>query len=171
MGAKRGSWWTRWPEPDDGPLWAGIHLNERGGEIVVVGLEVWTEAPGRARSTLGPPGDDTDDLLPFPATALTAADLAGLHLDRLVAALRDALRRSDHDVVRQAADILAEPRRGRPRLYAPDHFARVAAVHQVATQQGSRSPTLDVARRWGVSRSAAAKWVARARAAGHLPPA
>ena len=152
-------------------MWVGVHLNERAGEMAVVGVEVWTEPPGAARSTLGPAADRADDLLPFPPTALRSGDVRGLGLDALLAALRDALRHSDDDVVRQAAEVLQGPQAGRPRLYPADHFPRVAGVYQAAVARGSRSPTMDVARAWSVSRSAAAKWVARARAAGHLPPA
>ena len=70
MAGTRASWWTRWPDVDRGPLWAGVHLNERAGEVVVVGVEVWTEEPGHARAALGPEADPADDLLPFPPTAI-----------------------------------------------------------------------------------------------------
>ena len=172
MAGTRASWWTRWPDLDRGPLWAGVHLNERAGEVVVVGVEVWTEEPGHARAALGPEADPADDLLPFPPTAIRGTDLADLGLERLLAAFRAALAESgDDDVVRRHAAALRPRGPGRPPLYAPDHYARVAGVYQRAVTGGSRSPTADVARAWSVSRSAAAKWVARSRALGHLPPA
>ncbi len=167
----RCSWWTRWPDLDSGPLWVGMHLNERAGETVLVGLEVWTEEPGHARAALGPAGDAVNDLLPFPATALRARDLTDLGLERLQRAFLVALSQANaSEVVSHAAAALRPQRAGRPTLYPPEHFARVAGVYQRAVAQGSRRPTADVARAWSVSRSAAAKWISRARTAGHLPP-
>ncbi|GEM_PF-3291282 len=62
-----------------------------------------------------------------------------------------------------------EPGRpGRPPLYAPDHFAEVARVYAGAYRNQSRNPTLTVSREFHVSRSTAAKWVARARRLGFL---
>lgn len=57
---------------------------------------------------------------------------------------------------------------GRPARHDP---ARVAAIYTHAWQtEGSRSPTKAVAEALGISHSAAAKQVARARAIGLLPP-
>lgn len=56
---------------------------------------------------------------------------------------------------------------GRPPLYGPDHFEDVARVYREAFARGD-PPTLSVADHWTVSKSAAAKWVARCRELGLL---
>jgi hypothetical protein len=62
----------------------------------------------------------------------------------------------------------ADPSKGgRPRLYPDSHYARVALLYA----QVREAPTKAVAERFGVSRSAAAKWVARCRERGLLLPA
>ena len=151
----RASLWLRWPDEDSGPLWVGVHLNERAGSTVIVGLEVWTEEPGHARTSRGPAADGSADMLPWPPTALVTADLRSVGLGAL----------------RRRVEALLPSGGHRPAIYSDDHYARVAGVYQRAVTGGSRSPTADVARAWSVSRSAAAKWVARSRALGHLPPA
>jgi hypothetical protein len=57
---------------------------------------------------------------------------------------------------------------GRPPLYPPEHFAEVAQVYSQAYRSHSRNPTLTVSKEFQVSRSTAAKWVARARKLGFL---
>lgn len=59
---------------------------------------------------------------------------------------------------------------GRPRKYGPEHWAEVAHRYRTAYMAGSRSPTLDVAKAMGYSKSTAAKWVFRCRQMGLLPP-
>jgi hypothetical protein len=64
----------------------------------------------------------------------------------------------------------AQTSRGRKPTLGPEHFARVAAVYRDAFKKGL-PPTLTVAKKVGGSpqaRSAAAKWVARARELGLL---
>lgn len=61
-------------------------------------------------------------------------------------------------------------RPGRPRELGAEHFAEVALVYSEAWRAGSRAPTKAVQQHFGTSRSTAAKWVARARAIGLLPP-
>jgi hypothetical protein len=57
---------------------------------------------------------------------------------------------------------------GRPRAYGAEHYAKVAEIYTAAWRQGG-NPTMEVAERFQTSRSAAAKWVARARHKGLLP--
>jgi len=162
--------WVRWPNEATGPLWLGLHLNERAGESVLVGVEVWTEEPGTARAWTGPEGDPTDDLLPWPPIALRADDLTTLTLEGLGRRLRSSLSASDDSpLVREAAAALRPQRRGRPRLYSDDHYARVAGVYLRALDDHRRDPTVAVAQAWEVSRSTAAHWVMRARQSGLLP--
>lgn len=65
------------------------------------------------------------------------------------------------------AEVIQRGPGGRPR-YSPDHLARVAQVYTDAHRRADH-PTQAVARWAGVSQSAAAKQVARARADGFLP--
>lgn len=61
-----------------------------------------------------------------------------------------------------------EPKRkGRPPLYGPEHFAKVAEKYMQAWAT-SDAPTQAVADAFTVERSTAAKWVARARGMGLL---
>jgi hypothetical protein len=60
-------------------------------------------------------------------------------------------------------------RTGRPVERGPEHLAQVAKVYRDAFRAGER-PTKVVAETWKVSRTTAAKWVARAREAGLLGP-
>jgi hypothetical protein len=138
-------------------MWLGVHVNERAGEKALVGLELWTESPGDARMSLGPEADPADDLLPFPPVRLSGNALARLRMSDLYERVSAVL-----EIVPAAS--------GRPKLYPPDHFNRVAGVYLRAVRAGSRSPTLDVAAAWGVSRSAAAKWVMKSRQMGAIPP-
>jgi hypothetical protein len=67
---------------------------------------------------------------------------------------------------RERAALAGSPplkaRAGRPPMYGPDHFAKVAAVYTTAHRAG-KHPTKAVADHFHVARSTAAKWVARCR--------
>jgi len=54
--------------------------------------------------------------------------------------------------------------------YPPEHWEHVAEVYRAAARV-QRNPTAAVGEYYGVTRSAAAKWVSRARDRGLLPPA
>lgn len=58
----------------------------------------------------------------------------------------------------------------RTATYGSKHFAEVATVYREALAE-SNAPTMAVAKHFDTTKSAAAKWVARARAMGLLPPA
>jgi hypothetical protein len=62
-----------------------------------------------------------------------------------------------------------QSRRGRPPLYGPEHYAEVARVYRAAFAE-NRTPTRIVARHFKVTPTTAAKWVARCRELGLLPP-
>jgi hypothetical protein len=68
------------------------------------------------------------------------------------------------DKARRQLAALEKGRGGRPRLYDADHFANVAKVYL----GGGDTPTMAVAEYFNLSRSAAAKQVARARKLGLL---
>jgi hypothetical protein len=63
-------------------------------------------------------------------------------------------------------------RGGRPPKYKPEHFEKVARVYSEAFAAGTQTvaPTVAVRKRFRVSYAAAAKWVARCRQMGLLPP-
>jgi transposase len=73
------------------------------------------------------------------------------------------------ETARQIPAFEAERRPGRPRRLDDEHFREVAEVYRAAF---STAPTKHVAQHFFTSRSAAAKWVARAREMGLLenPP-
>lgn len=56
-----------------------------------------------------------------------------------------------------------------PKGYAPKHYVKVAEVYRREALVGGR-PRLAVAEHFTVTPSAAAKWIAKARAMGLLPP-
>ena len=58
---------------------------------------------------------------------------------------------------------------GRPPMYGPEHFAKVASIYREAYAAG-KTPTRVVARRFKTTEAAAAKWVAKCRTIGLLPP-
>jgi hypothetical protein len=62
----------------------------------------------------------------------------------------------------------AQPKRGRPPKYGPEHFAKVAQVYSEA-HANRRTPTRAVAKHFKATESQAAKWVARCRELGLLP--
>jgi len=66
-----------------------------------------------------------------------------------------------------------EPRKrpGRPPSYGEEHFEEVARVYRDHTRAGGRAPTKAVQQRFQpVTKSAAAKWVSRARQMGLIEP-
>jgi hypothetical protein len=168
--------WRRW--------WIYLRFGEIGGRIECIGVEV-----------MGNP--DLPDQAPVTALALRSLPFGKL-VDRARRAYREALAAAAgeesegagwspgltpaerEEIARRVRDdvghrlALAEQdaganRTGRPSLYSPEHFARVAEVYTAAWRAGG-NPTEEVARRFGTSRSAAAKWVARTRAMGLLLP-
>lgn len=151
------SFWSRWPDETDGPLWAGLHVAERDGRATVVGVEIFSEPPGAARASLGP----TDGLRA--PRGLRAADLAALRVDELRRRLRDA---GDPE----ATEIAGDPAQGRPTLYLRSHFEQVAGIYLRERATGGSRPILEICDRWHVSRSTAKRWVARCRVLGLLEP-
>jgi len=160
----RATYWTRYPDEATGPLWAAVHVNVRAGVAVPVGVEVWTEPPGDARTSLGPPADRVLDLLPWAPRSLVSRDLAHISVPELLRRLAASLD-ADEEPLRQ---LLSARTPGRGRLYGDDHYERVAAVYQSAVSAGRNDPTRAVAERWVVARGTARRWATRARALGFL---
>lgn len=169
----------RWPDPERGPYSLRLTSALIEGRPQLVGVEVWGGDPARYASTFASdpiPVPDSETSITSVAIRLPLAKLLAGVLDhyRDVSALiskspgaSDRLRAS---VQANEAIVNAVPvRRGRRPTYGVPHFARVARIYTDALASGRR-PTAAVAA-WGlVNKSTAAKWVARARALGLLPP-
>ncbi len=166
-----------WPHPGKGPWVVTLWFAELDGRMECVGLDLRsfdTDRDGR------PKGHPDRDLRRLTATTKRELPLAELIDKRLELYAEHLLDVSEHGSGQEqlAADkplraLAATPRRnkpGRPPALGSDHFREVARVYSEAFKAGLKNPTARVAE-WGhVSKSAAAKWVARARAMGLLPP-
>lgn len=161
---RRASFWTRWPDEVEGPLWAGIHVDERAGVAAVVGVELFSEAPATARTSLGPPDNGASDLFPAAPAALRKADVRSLALTTLLERFRASGA--------AARGVVGEPGE-RTSRYTADHWRRVATCYRVhCSRSGTSRGVVDaVAGRWSVSRATAKKWIARARSEGLLDEA
>lgn len=135
----------------------------------------WREANGRIECS-------ELNLLAPSDTAVGAEVLRRFPIGRLIA----ERRRNQSDLLRMAAEDWAGHRedalhtakmweeshagRSGPKGYGAEHFAEVASIYRREAMVSNR-PTAAVAERFVVSKSAAAKWVARARTMGLLPSA
>lgn len=158
MTGRRVSWWTRYPDVDTGPLWVGLHTDERGGRCAVVGVEVWTQPPGAARTDVGPPEDLVEQLGRTAPPTLQRQHLE-LPLARLVGAMADDIAGMDLELAGLLRASHVGP--GRPSLYDQAHYERVAGVY---LREGSAA----VATEWAVSPATARGWVRQCRQLGLL---
>lgn len=158
-----------WPDERTGP-W-GIRGNwvMLNGRPECVGLQIWR---GAAQGIQEP-----FSYRPIPGVGLeriTASAVAALPIGTIIARLRANARRHEDayneavkglDAPELLTNFFTEEREGRvgaPRRYRLDHFIEVAEVYLAAWQSGDK-PTQAVADHFGVTRTAAAKWVARCR--------
>ena len=167
-----------WPDPMKGPWHIGASFAEVDGRLECVGLDVRSfrarpvvkdgEAVMEYRPPLGggQPRPVTANLfrsLPVAFLARTARrDLGDL---AMYVADQPGRTTAQRQTLRTVAGQLAESPR---RVLDDDHFARVAEIYRRAWSTGDSAPTKAVAEQMKASRSAAAKWVARARAMGLL---
>jgi hypothetical protein len=142
----------------------------------------FAEVDGRmicANIEIGVDLDNPDELDPEPITTelLRRIPLAYLINQTLQKAVRSYEAASNWEsfgpVARArlpaAKAAIEKPKRpGRPPEYGDDHYAEVAAVYRA--HSGGHSPTKAVMEHFGVSKSAAAKWVAEARKRSLLEP-
>lgn len=166
-----------WPDPKTGPWLVQLRFRFIDGRPECVGIEITSSVEhDESLNRMFP------DLVP---TRLTATGVREVPFGELVARER---QRTAESLREGAADPLNFPQeselmqrfaaewaegskgRGRPREYGPDHWAEVANEYRRALAE-SDAPTKAVAQRWNVTKSAAAKWVARTRSMGLLPPA
>jgi hypothetical protein len=148
----------RWPDEAAGPWQTEVEYGVVGGRVECVGLRV-TSVSGDMR--------------------LTSADLRKMPFADLLARARrdypDDLERllglgpfiKVGDLQRLGLGLLADKHRGRPPSWGPEQLAELANVYLRAS---AASPTKAVADHFHISRSAAAKLVAKARQAGLLAP-
>lgn len=171
----RGRFEFYWPDPDSGPYLVAVTMDTVQGRLEVVGVEMWGRTP--SPSVWQQQGFPTAHPTPISSTAIR------LPLDRIASASMDYAHMTaqvisyfrDHlpDDVKQAGEQIGRfegPKQpGRPTLYDRAHFEAVAAVYNEALARHG-NPTAAVASRFNVSKSTAAKWVARCRNDGLLPP-
>ncbi len=182
-----------WPDPERGPWGVKLWFGWLEGRWECVGLELRSQAhtndnEGSAWGRLR----DAEALFPTRLTTATLREFAlGQIVDEARSEFRDFYRmvadgvpvlrsgtRPDDDArareqveknVKATSWESATPRRGR-KGYGPQHFVNVATVYRDALAV-SDAPTKAVADHFSVTKSAAAKWVARARTMRLLPPA
>jgi len=154
-----------------------------------VGVELYAVTPAQIREFLHPGkplakgwpniGHEITNAEPMTSTAirLPLGELLAEYLSRekrsagirsqsptLPAAMRKAAERR-----LRALETATEQRRpGRPRLYGRDHYEKVAAIYLAALKAGD-PPTEKVSLEMRAGKSAATKWVAKARGLGFCP--
>jgi hypothetical protein len=182
------STWQAWPDYD-GRYMVGLHFAEIAGRAELVGVEMWSGGPPpshvreKDRSLFAdrPPGSGG----PLPAATVrqpaigrlaAEARRQNMNMASLIQELHDpqdhppeVLKAAEHALRVFGAKDAAQPAGGRRPVYGPEHYARVAAVYTAAWRAGE-PPTKAVASWGSVESSTAAKWVAKTRALGLLPP-
>lgn len=170
-----------WPSAESPLYRLTLELDEVAGRLECVGVSVRAQMRGRVVS-----GTTMREL---PLGRLVAEEVRQLRVEvssTLVGAgdlinadqmPNDFLRNRGAfwSQAKVEADILARiiAKSGpaaRGRRYPNDHLEKVAAVYREALRW-HRNPTATVGEHFGVTRSAAAKWVSRARQRAFLPPA
>ena len=152
---------VRWPDEERGPWTAVFTWANSDGTALLVGVDLHG-FDGSWRD-LGRPWAGTDQ--PSPAElksevwrSIPLGQLADRAYEQVV---EKFIRHSAHsDPALDAKGIVGVKRGGRPPLYDREHFVEVARVYREAKDR--RRPTEAVAEHFGVSKSAAAKWIARA---------
>lgn len=153
-----------YPDRDTGPYLLRLTFAVIDERPEVVGIEMWGQEPPTAdRHTQWEAVAAPDGPLRITSTAIR------LPLDRLAA---EAFENLGIHVPLEPRPLAKGPSSevGRPPEYGDDHWRLVAGIYSAALRRGGH-PTTTVAQHFKVSKSAAAKWVARCRAMELLPPA
>ncbi len=161
---------TRWSHPELGAWDIGLAFAVVNQRLECIGVDLRSVPDGAS-----PAGDHAS--LQRPITALLMRAIPWI---RIVESERRALLSGDGPFdgleapdprSRQAAEKwhATVGRSGRRPRYGPEHFEEVARVYSDAWQR-REAPTKAVAEHWTVSKSTAAKWVARTRDLGLLGP-
>jgi hypothetical protein len=149
-----------------------VRFAEVEGRLICIGLEVGP--PVYAESFIDAVDEDLDELksaeIRYPLRELVDRALEspvlvfpGVPDEELYITLRHMSTLVERTVTEKKGP-------GRKPVYGSDHFEEVARIYNEHWQKGGRAPTKAVADRFRVSKSAAAKWVARAREMGLLAP-
>lgn len=184
---------VRWPDPDEGPWRIVVWWRLQHGAMEPVGLNItswadqhwgYSEDDRREMASGLPLGEDD---VPFPP--IDSRVLKDLPIGAIVAASREKLLQilsAEHPDFRwfsqEQNDYFRTIKGGLKSLYAEasaskppsgrdlgdDHYRSVAETYAQAVKTG-HPPTAAVAERFTISKSAAAKQVARARERGFLP--
>lgn len=153
-----------WPDEATGPWWVRVHVDLSTGIPRCVGLDI--------RSFTGEPGDVTQPVRPTPAglREVTTSLLRGVSVPHLLAVAVQNLPKLYEQADAEEPELMERQAvyAQAARRYDLDHFKEVAKTYTDAVIGGH--PTRDVAERFGLSRSAAAKHVARCRELGLLGP-
>jgi hypothetical protein len=165
----------RWPDPLEGPFALRISVGLIDGALSIVGLELFGDRVGR---------DLPNVALGDTPHRIDAKVLRELAPGRLLEEYKQTDREQLEGFLRQngtaavASDygqfLLAQVKRTKrtrahPVTYGRLHFQAVADIYRDALEHGE-APTSAVAAKFVVSKSAAAKWVAKCRKLGLLPP-
>lgn len=165
-----------WPDESQGPWYFRLYWEEIDGRTECVGLDfrsvrtVDDEGSGSlladpSRVPMKPTKLTTTTLRDFPLGATVDGSRAWVGAVLTWWAGRDEARRDELEA--KARRFAARRSKGgRKPMYGPDHWAAVADVYLGTASK----PTSAVAEAFGVSHSAAGKWVARCREMGLVPP-
>ena len=186
-----GSFARRWPDPLEGPFALRVTVGLIDGVLSIIGLELFGDRVGHGLFPAAPKDGGMDlSEFSFPNVALgdtphriDAKVLRELAPGRLLEEYKQTNREELEIFLRQygtaaaASDygqfLLAQVKRtkatrSRSVTYGRPHWQAVAEVYRDALEHGE-APTLAVAAKFVVSKSAAAKWVAKCRKFGLLP--
>lgn len=151
-----------YPDPEAGPYLLRLTIEDVDKRLEIVGIEMWGQqppvgeaAPWGIESPADTPQRITSTAIRLPLDKLAMAALEGMgHVTSHAA--RPVPRGGD-----------TKSKGGRPPR-SPEHWNKVAKIYSAALASGKR-PTSTVATQLDVSKTTAAKWVARCRAQGLLP--
>jgi hypothetical protein len=164
---------SRWPDTIQGPWHITSHFGIVNGRRECVGLDVRSfkeagEGEGKRKVPLRPGASyqvvTASVIRSLPVATLVRSNRQGLADIAAHVAADPATSAENREMLTERA---AELRSSTRRLYDAEHFAQVAAIYSKAWEAGD-APTRAVAEQMKATRSAAAKWVARARQLGML---
>lgn len=167
-----------WPDEKAGPYLLRLSYAVIKNRLEVVGVEMWAQQPPtdeKWRKWLNDAPTDTPNPINSVALRMPLDRLASEALARLKSAgsiVRSKPEQFSEETVAsiEKMEALPDQQRGRPAVYGPEHWAKVATVY-VEAAAAREKPTLAVQNAFGVSKTTAAKWVARARQDEWLAPA
>lgn len=156
-----------WPPKD--PRWEiNLKFEVVVGQVKCTGFSI--EAAGKSDAT-------------FNASLLRSIPLSRIIRETLSYPSQDLLELAGKPKINRLADLresgigplkerpeakkTTSGRRGRPTKYSEDHYRNVASLYR----SHLHSPTLQIAKAYGVNRTTAANWVRKARSLGFLAPA